>query len=95
MNSKTKQLGEFIAACRHTEGLTQAEVAKNLGVLTQLVSNWERGMQRPALKHLNGLSQILDIDRCLFADRVSASIRESTNKKVDAIYQALGMEEGR
>ncbi len=39
--------GELVRALRHYMGLTQAELAKELGVRQQTVSEWEKGIYAP------------------------------------------------
>ena len=41
------KIGKFIAAKRKEKSLTQAEVAKKLGITDRAVSKWERGLALP------------------------------------------------
>lgn len=43
-------IGAFLRKHREDRGLSQTEVASNLGVKPQFISNWERGMSSPPLR---------------------------------------------
>ncbi len=46
MKLDQNKIGAFIFANRREQGLTQAELGERLGVSSQSVSNWERGVSR-------------------------------------------------
>ena len=57
-----KSLSKFLRECREKVGLTQMEVADELGYSSaQFVSNWERGLSSPPMKTLNKLSQMYKV----------------------------------
>ena len=51
---------ERLAETRKEKGLTQAELARRLGVTAQAVSKWERGNAYPDIELLDGISTVLD-----------------------------------
>ena len=55
------KIGEFIALKRKEKNLTQAELAKKLGVTDKAVSKWERGLGCPDVSILEILSEELDV----------------------------------
>ena len=59
MNITSKPLGEL----RKNLGLSQAELAKQLGVITQCVSNWERGAAPVPYKYIESLSVALKVPK--------------------------------
>ena len=62
MIDQTK-IGRFIAAKRKEKSLTQAEVAKSLGITDRAVSKWERGLALPDASIMLNLCSILGISR--------------------------------
>ena len=51
---------ERLSEARKEKGMTQAELARRLGVTAQAVSKWERGNAYPDIELLDGISEILD-----------------------------------
>ena len=49
-------IGENLKQLRHKHNLTQEEVAEHLGISTQTVSKWERGLIMPDVRHLPALA---------------------------------------
>lgn len=56
------QLGTQIATLRKRRGMSQEELANQLGVTRQAISNWERGMTQPDLEMLMKLAAIFETD---------------------------------
>ena len=56
-----EKIGEFIAVKRKEKSLTQAELAKKLGVTDKAVSKWERGLGCPDISILEILAKELDV----------------------------------
>lgn len=54
-------LGEAVLVRRKRLGLTQAQVAKKIGVSRESVANIEAGRQRVLLHHVYGLMRALDL----------------------------------
>ena len=63
-----------IEALRKIRGLTQAELAKRIGVDQTAVHMWEAGKTTPRLPHLKLLARELD---CSLDDLVSPAANES------------------
>ena len=55
------KIGKFIALKRKEKSLTQAEVAKRLGITDRAVSKWERGLALPDASITLNLCSILGI----------------------------------
>ena len=53
--------GNLIANCRKEKGLTQANLAEQLGVSDRAVSKWETGRSLPDADNMLELSRILGI----------------------------------
>lgn len=56
-----EKIGNFIATCRKEKGLTQLQLAEELGVTDRSVSNWENGKCMPDLSLFNPLCEKLGI----------------------------------
>ena len=54
------QTGDLIKQARLKSGVTQAELAKRLGVTPQAVSQYERGIKKPKLETLRKIALALD-----------------------------------
>ena len=53
--------GNFVCFLRERQGLTQAELAKRLGVTAAAVSKWENGSAKPRVEVLFQLAEILSV----------------------------------
>ncbi len=53
--------GNFVCMLREQKGLTQADIANQLGVTAAAVSKWENGSSKPRVEVLFKLSEILGV----------------------------------
>lgn len=53
--------GDRLAAAREEAGLTQAALARNIGVRTSLISGWENDLKEPRANRLQMLSGLLGV----------------------------------
>ncbi len=76
------KIGRFIAACRKEKGMTQKELAKQVGVSDKAVSKWECGNGMPELSILMPLCQMLqvNVNELLSGERLSG---DSYSKKAE------------
>ena len=58
---KEKTMGAMIAALRKEKGMTQLELAKELGVTDKAVSKWERDLSCPDISSIPKLAQVLGV----------------------------------
>lgn len=56
-------LGIFLRKARHKTIYTQDNLAKEIGLTRQTISNWERGMCSPPKKVFHKLISLLEIDK--------------------------------
>lgn len=56
------KIGKFIASCRKAQGMTQADLAKKLGITDRAVSKWETGKSMPDSGIMLELCVILGIN---------------------------------
>ena len=73
-----KQIGKKITDLRKKHNMTQMELADNLGISFQAVSNWERGNTMPDISKLPELAEIFQI-----------SVDELLNNKVPLVQAVL------
>jgi transcriptional regulator with XRE-family HTH domain len=50
-----------LRALRERKFWTQKELAEQVGVHATMVSDWERGLYRPSLRHLKVLCEVLEV----------------------------------
>lgn len=56
-----QKIGKFIAECRKEKGLTQVQLAEQLGITNRAVSKWENAKSMPDVSVMTSLCEILDI----------------------------------
>ena len=56
-----KTLGAMIAELRKLRGMTQLELAEQMGVTDKAVSKWERGLSCPDIHSIPKLAEVLGI----------------------------------
>jgi transcriptional regulator with XRE-family HTH domain len=64
-----------IARYRRALGLTQSQLAKELGVAMQSVQTWEKGTQ-PHPRNLKRLAEVLGVDTLKLSDEIDAANAE-------------------
>ena len=82
------EIGAFIAGCRKEKGLTQSQMAEQLGITDRAVSKWETGKSMPDASLMLELCEILGItvNELLSGERLGT---ESFEKKADENLIAL------
>lgn len=60
-NMNTKKIGNFIFELRKEKGITQKQLADNLGVTDKAVSRWETGKNYPDIELLEQIAQFFDV----------------------------------
>lgn len=77
-----EKIGKFIAELRKEKNLTQSNLAEQLGVSTNAVSKWERGICLMDMSLLKPLSELLDIsiNELLYGERIK---KEELSKVAD------------
>jgi transcriptional regulator with XRE-family HTH domain len=62
--------GDWLSAAMRERGLSQAEIARRIGVDDAQVSRWRRGLVVPSVGHLQRIAAALDVPRVLL-DRLA------------------------
>lgn len=78
------KIGRTISKLRQQNNMTQAELADQLGISFQAVSNWERGVSSPDIAKLTELSEIFQvpIDDILVSQRTTQIIHNVKKQQV-------------
>jgi DNA-binding XRE family transcriptional regulator len=58
---RRKQFGARIKSARKSLGLTQADLAKKIGVTKQAITTYETGIREPSFRNLIKLSRVLNV----------------------------------
>lgn len=64
------EIAQRIKAARISKGLTQADVARSLGLTPQAISNFERGKNRISNENLRALCELYDISADIVLDNM-------------------------
>lgn len=72
-----KSMGQFLAALRKANGMTQQEVADRLHVSDKAVSRWERDASAPDLSLIPALAELFGVtcDELLRGERLTPTVR--------------------
>lgn len=76
-------VGQRIKERRAIVGVSQTELATNLGITFQQVQKYEKGSNRVSSSRLYEIAQILDCDLKSFFDGVEEVIKKKDTKKAD------------
>ena len=63
MSEASSPFGEWLAAAMRSRDLSQAALARTVGVADAQVSRWRRGQVVPSVHHLQRLAEALDVPR--------------------------------
>ena len=83
------KIGKFLQELRKEKGLTQEQLAEQMGVARRTVSRWETGSNMPDMDILIELSDfyVVDLREILNGERKS----EHMNEKMKATYKIYGI----
>ena len=87
-----KTIGQFMAALRKANGLTQQEVADRLNVSNKAVSRWERDECAPDISVLPALAELLGVtcDELLKGERITNAFQtEKREPKIEKQVKSL------
>ena len=86
----TKQtFGATISALRKEKGLTQLELAQQMGVTDKAVSKWERNLSFPDVASLPKLAEVLGTSVDELLEVKTAAQEEPTESRVPALVELV------
>lgn len=86
----TKQtFGSTIAALRKEKGMTQLELAQNMGVTDKAVSKWERNLSFPDVASLPKLAELLGVSVDELLEAKTSAQEEPARSKVRALAELV------
>ncbi len=86
-----KSIGQFIAALRKANGMTQQDIADRLNVSNKAVSRWERDECAPDISLIPALAELLGVscDELLKGERILGSEPEKREPRVERQVKTL------
>jgi transcriptional regulator with XRE-family HTH domain len=84
---RVKSIGNHLARLRAESGLTQLQVARDLGYYTaQFISNWERGISLPPVSAVPVLAKLYGVPRKSLLNTIfEAQMRELQAERLNAM----------
>ena len=92
MGEERQPFARWLNATMQSRGLSQAAVARDLGVADAQVSRWRRGQVTPSMRYLHQLATTFDVPRArleYMAGYPADAPPEETDPAVDAELDAL------
>ena len=86
-----QSFGATIAALRKQKGMTQLELARQMGVTDKAVSKWERDLSFPDVTSLPKLAEVLDtsVDELLAIKSAAQEEPDAPTTKVPALVELV------
>lgn len=84
-----KKVGKFIAQNRKKKGYTQDKLGEMLGVSSNTLSKWERGINAPDISLLSSLSTILDISLEELLNGEKINNKENSSNSTEGIIEGI------
>ncbi|MBQ9746739.1 MAG: helix-turn-helix domain-containing protein [Clostridia bacterium] len=83
--------GNFVCELREAKGLTQADIANELGVTPAAVSKWENGSSKPRVEVLFRLAEILGVrpEELMAGKRLGEALDPEAVKRINERYEYL------
>lgn len=93
---KSKTLGMMIAECRKKQGMTQLDLAKEMGVTDKAVSKWERDLSCPDVNSFPHLAKVLEvtINELMQCEAEAAPKSKDVSAIVTLIFRSVAMAMG-
>ena len=86
----TKQtFGATISSLRKQKGMTQLDLAQQMGVTDKAVSKWERDLSFPDVASLPKLAEVLDVSVDKLLEVKTAAQEQPTRPKVPALVELV------
>lgn len=89
MNFDMKRIGKNIASLRRDHNMTQMQLADEVGVSFQAVSNWERGNSMPDISKLPQLSELFSVSIDELLGCSATLVEKAAEGKLEAHLKTL------
>ena len=91
-----KTLGALIAELRKERGMTQAQLAEQMGVTDKAVSKWERNLSCPDISSIPKLAEVLEVsvDQLMKGENAGAKQADSKQEIIALILRAVPLAMG-
>ena len=91
-----KTFGNLVTQLRKAKGMTQADLAEQMGITDKAVSKWERDLSYPDIASIPHLAEILGVtvDELLTVQNVKKENNKSIDAIISLILRAIGVAMG-
>ena len=89
----TANFGDRIKKYRDLNEMTQADLAKKLGVTRQAVSSWERGRTEPSMNDVEKMAIVFGVQKSDIIDNEKAIAQDAQMKRLIAYATLLKQSE--
>ncbi len=91
-----KSLGVLITELRKEKGMTQAQLAEQMGVTDKAVSKWERDLSCPDINSVPKLAEIfgVTVDQLMHGEKSSFSINKKSYEMAALILRTISLAMG-
>ena len=87
-NEERERFAGWLASTMHSRGLTQAQLARSVGVADTQVSRWRRGQVVPTVQYLQRLADTFGVERATLDRLVGYPVAEGGPGGVEAETEA-------
>lgn len=91
---KKKSLGMMISSLRKEKGMTQVELAQQMGVTDKAVSKWERDLSYPDINSIPKLAEVFGISVDELMQMKTESQKKDITPMVHMIMKAVALAMG-
>ena len=85
LDDKNRELSAVLRQLRNDKGLTQSDVAENIGVKTVTISAYESGRVKPNTAKLGRLARLYDVDVEVLSSRAAQESGNAVKKPLSYI----------
>ena len=85
----SESIGKFMSELRKEKGMTQKEMAEQLGVSDKTISKWETGRGIPDITFLRSISEVLDVNvvELIFGEKMDDAMKLEDESDVESLLK--------
>src|SRR3954470_12791058 len=80
-NEERERFAGWLASTMHSRGLTQAQLARSVGVADTQVSRWRRGQVVPTVQYLQRLADTFGVERIALDELVGLPVAQARTER--------------